>query len=788
MRTQARGWSAARLVIPFVFVLFFSSGFAALLYQVIWQRVLAIFSGADVYSVTIIVAAFMAGLGIGSLVGGYLADRVSVGRRIALFAISEAAIAIFAFASLPIYYDLLYGQFSDLSSSPLMLALVLFLSLLWPTFFMGMSLPLLAKSLTTSVEGAARMVGALYGFNTLGAALGAFATAWFLIRLLGFWGTVIVGAGMNLFAALGAIAVAPWLLRERTATEGEQEATDEPAARQHEPAAPAKGWPASVWISIYAVSGFIALSLEIVWFRLLGTMLKSNAFTFSSLLTIYLLGLAAGTFRGIEWAKSTPNPARAFLGLQAGITLYAALSIGILTAALGNWGILDPLWVYFGSYDTFDFQGALQSLGQYTMEPRTAVLGGSEPALQFILLYVVLPTFLIGPPTLMMGMSFPLLQRVVQRDVAHLGRRVGWLQTANIFGSMLGAVLTGWVFLRFLGTTTTLQLLLVIGGIWLALLAREWAAGSQKRLVLAGVGAAAVLLTALWAVPSPDTLWAKLHGTMAGRVIAQEDGSGLAVLKRENEVLTAVYANGLGQSTIPFPVHHTDLGMLPALVHPNPEDIAIIGLGSGATLHGASGRPETERIDCIEIIAPQLSALHTLQARNPYGGLETLLGDERINFIFADGREVIMHGGRQYDIIEADALRPTSAYAGNLYSREYFMLLKKHLKPGGFAVTWAPTARTASTFVSVFPYVLSYTTDNNMLIGSNEPIEWDVAKLRERAAHPFTKEYYESAGVDLDKRVEVFAESEVGLIGPDRPRNMEDTNSDLYPKDEYLVP
>ena len=127
----------------FVFFLFFLSGFSALLYQVVWQRMLAIFSGVDVYSVTIIVAAFMAGLGCGNLAGGHLADRIRAHWRIPAFAACELGIAAFALVSKWLYYDVFYLRFHDLSESPVLLAGVLFAGLLPPTFLMGMSLPLL---------------------------------------------------------------------------------------------------------------------------------------------------------------------------------------------------------------------------------------------------------------------------------------------------------------------------------------------------------------------------------------------------------------------------------------------------------------------------------------------------------------------------------------------------------------------------------------------------------------------------------------------------------------------
>ncbi|MDQ5864435.1 MAG: fused MFS/spermidine synthase, partial [Chloroflexota bacterium] len=465
-----------RAAISVVFGLFFISGSAALLYQVIWQRVLAIFSGADIYSITIIVAAYMAGLGCGSLAGGYIADRVSIKARVAIFSLAELSIALFALVSKWLYYDLLYLQFSYLAESPAVLALVLFASLLWPTFFMGMSLPLLSRALTRRVESAAGMIGSLYAFNTLGAATGAFVATWIFARTFGFEATIQIGAALNLIAAAGAMALYPYLVRTGQRDEGNAASANverEEVVEQSTTGVTvgAVGFPVQVWIAIYCLSGFVALSLEILWFRLLGVMLKSNAFTFGNLLAIYLAGLAYGTFLGIRWARTSRNPARTFFMLQAGIAAYAGLSVILLAGGLGNLEAMRPLWTYFGGYDGIDVNVSLDALGQFFTAPHVFSSDTERRALTFLMLYFVLPLALIGPPTLMMGLSFPFLQKVVQRDVATLGRRVGWLQTANIFGSMLGAVGTGWVFLRFLGLSLTLQLLLVVGGIFAMLYA-----------------------------------------------------------------------------------------------------------------------------------------------------------------------------------------------------------------------------------------------------------------------------------------------------------------------------
>src|SRR6266496_4962548 len=187
--------------------IFFTSGFAALLYQMIWQRFLTFFSGADVDSVTLIVAAFMGGLGFGSLAGGHLADRLSPRGRFLTFAASELAIAAFAFLSVPLLYDLLFLRLGTRPLPGPLLAAVLFVVLLWPTFFMGLSLPLLARVLTDRPGRSAERIGGLYGWNTLGAALGSLVTVWVLARTVGFEQAIRIGAFLNLGCAGMALLV-----------------------------------------------------------------------------------------------------------------------------------------------------------------------------------------------------------------------------------------------------------------------------------------------------------------------------------------------------------------------------------------------------------------------------------------------------------------------------------------------------------------------------------------------------------------------------------------------------
>ena len=765
----------------------------------IWQRFLTFFSGADVYSVTLIVAAFMAGLGFGSLAGGHLADRLRPTARILAFAASELAIAAFAFLSVPILYEWLFLR---LGTRPLQAALIaglLFAVLLWPTFFMGLSLPLLARVLTDRPGRSAERIGGLYGWNTLGASLGALLTVWLLARTLGFAGAIRIGAFLNLACAAAALVVVAARGRRgagagpedahatEAATTGDHALADASTAPRPENATEAPlRFGLRAWLALYALSGFVALSLEILWFRVLGTIHKPSSFTFSTLLAIYLLGLGGGALLGRRWARNARRPVATFFALQAGIGLYAGLSLGLLTMALGRLSGLGPLWRYLGEYETLALDEAVRATARLLSRGGDVAPFTVDLAAQFALLYGLVPLYLIGPPTLLMGMSFPFIQKAVQTDLAHLGRRVGGLQAANIVGSTLGAGLTGLVLLHTLGSAGTLRLLVGLAGVFLFMFCRlRWPQGPSRRRA---AGAALVVFAlSLLAAPSASILWAKLHGTTPDRILFAEDGSGLSVLKDEGagaDRHVVVYVDGLGQSQIPYGGYHTLLGALPVMLHPSPESVAVIGLGSGDTLFGISGRSETRRILCLEIVAPQLRTLQMLARERRYPGLTDTITDGRVEYRFTDGRSFLMRTTERFDVIEADALRPGTPYVGNLYSLEYFELLKRRLKPGGFGVTWCPTARVRSTFLRAFPYVLVF---GETLIGSNEPISFERSVVQGRLRDPFTTAHYARGAVDHEALLAQAIDRGPTAIGPDLDRTpYVDINTDLFPKDEYL--
>lgn len=764
------------------FIVFFVSGFAALLYQVIWQRLLVFFSGADVYSVTLIVTTFMAGLGLGNLVGGSVADRSSRRTNLVMFVAAELAIMIFGLLSKGFFYDFLYTRHPELGQSSWLLWIVLFCSLLWPTFFMGVSLPLLAKALTRDVVEAAPTIGRLYGINTFGAATGALVTTWILLPQLGLEQSLKAGAALN-FGCAGALALFVISMRKQ------QEAS--PVTVELRPPEPnpslsqtaeSTGFTFGTWLLLYVLSGFIALSLEILWLRLLTVMLKCTAFAFGTMLTIYLGGLGLGAIAGTKFVRTSRRPVPVFLALQTLVAVFAGIAIVLLISPAAE-SLIPNLTTYFGVRDPLNVSLALNGILAWwqnqPVPPETIAETG-----RLMLFLVVVPLVLILPATILMGLSFPYLQKAVQHDIHKIGRRVGALQVANILGCMAGASLTGLTLLNQFGTAVTLRIVIGLAAIFAAL----WLRNIFRTRVGSVAFALAFIAIASVALPSAQTLWSRLHGAAPSRVVFAEDGSGLSLMRddgTESNPYITVFVNGLGYSWIPYGDIHTVLGALPLLVHPDPRDIAVIGLGSGDTLFSIGGRPEVRSIRCIEILRPQLENLRQLVQIHPDPGLQKLLEDKRVQHLAGDGRAYLMRTELRFDIIEADAQWPTTAYAGNFYSREYFELVKSRLKVGGFAVTWAPTERAHQTFLSVFPYIIRF--GDNVDVGSLQPISFEPAKISAEGQDKFVHDYFAAAGIDVDAMIRDYLQpGKVTAYGPDAPRPAPATiNTDLFPRDEF---
>ena len=727
--------------------LFFLSGAAALVYQVVWQRILALQSGVGIYSIAIIVAAFMVGLGLGSHLGGAWCERFSPRRALLVFASIEIGIGLLGAGSGPFLYDLLSLRLSHLFHPQARAALVQFACLAPPTVLMGMSLPFLVRAFVHDAAEAPRTIGYLYALNTLGAALGALVTPWVLVRYHGMRAALLCAAAANVIAGLGALTM--FRSTPDTAPTG-----DPP------PATDADRRPFPLWLVLYAVGGFCALSLEILWFRLIDVAVKSTGFTFGTVLAVYLAGCGLGTLAGIGLAARLRRPLRAFLASLCGILLYAGLAVILLVA-------IPPATPFFRWF--FDLWGGRLSFN----------LGGAWNTASVLRLYLLLPVVLYGPPTVLMGFSFVALQRAVQDDARRSGRRVGLLQAANIVGCVAGSLAVGLLTLTWLGSAGTLRLLALVG-VMLALLGLALREGRALFATLAA-GLAALVL----ALPGDQALWRRLHGMADGdRAVASEDATGVILLSEHDDGLRRVWVNGRHHSVLPFGGIHTALGAAPAAIHPAPAEVAIIGLGSGDTAWAAGfRRPETQRLTTFEICAPQLGLLRGVAyGPDPPAKLRRFLEDERLVIRLADGRNALLRGDERYDLIEMDALYPSSPYSGNLYSLEFYRLCASRLRRGGLMCTWAPTARVHASFLEAFPHVLEL-DEGRILVGGADPIAIDVHAWQARLTGPAAIAYLGQPRVN--ELLELLRRARPAVRRPFAPENV---NLDLFPRDEMNSP
>jgi predicted membrane-bound spermidine synthase len=726
---------------------FFVSGASGLVYQVTWQRILALHSGVGIYSIAMIVGAFMAGLGVGSHYGGIFSLRVDARRSLRLFAAVEIAIAVFGALSCWLYYDLLYLKAAWMYSPPWRAGLLHFAGLFLPTFLMGTSLPFLVRALVADLRTAGRTIGVLYGINLLGAAFGAALTPWVLIRLVGMREATLVAAAGNAVAGLLGLAAGRFL-RPAAADAAEVEEASLPSVRH----------PFALWLALYGLSGFCALALEILWFRVLEMAVKSTAFTFGTVLALYLFGAALGCLAGAPLVARLQAPLKTFLVLQCALLVYSGLAITLLVSLPADTAGYSWFVHYWGK--------GWFGLGT-TWEPE-----------QFWNLYVILPAALFALPTVLMGLSFPVLQRAVHDDLRTSGRKVGLLQAANITGCVAGSLLVGLLALDWMGTTGTFRALMALGVAFAVVGGRHF---GWRTAFAPFVLALAVLVIA---IPGQRPFWMRLHGTHDPNVLLEEDASGVGALVPQPNGNWVVFVHGKSHSWVPFGGIHSRLGAAPSMIHPAPLDVAIIGLGSGDTAWASAARPETRSLTVFEISGPQPVLLRRLAAMQPFPGLRHLLEDPRLRIRVADGRNALEQEGKLYDVIEADALWPMAPYSGNLYSVEFFQQCMRRLKPGGLLCTWAPTPRVYSSFTQAAPYIVGL-GDRTVLFGSNEPIEVDIDAWRARALSPAVVAYL---GEDTARGTAGLL-SQVQLLNRYRRRQLvKNMNFDLFPRDEFHSP
>lgn len=715
---------------------FFASGFAALLYQVVWQRMLGIFAGSDAVTAALVVGAFLLGIGLGSLVAGFLADRLSARAAALAFAACEIAIAAFALASTPFLYDFLAVRMGPVIEGGVAIFTACFLGLLIPTFAMGLSLPFLAKAVVPRIDTAAQRVGLLYGLNTLGAAAGALLGGFVIVGTFGFEGTLAFGAALN----LGAAGIALWLARGL------------PAAR---PARASQAIPASDrgriagWTALVFASGFLIVALEIVWLRVLGISAQHNAYVFALVLGVFLVADGLGLVVGARIVHRIRDLRGTFLRLQGVAALCALGGIALFWWAYGATPLGEVLAV-----DRFRF--------------------GAD-AMALVALSAVV---LVGPAAFLLGMTFPITQAAVQQDIGSLGFRVALVNLGNILGNAVGGMAAGLLLLHLFGTAGALKLLT---GIALALTLAALAGPHRARTAaLAGALGAAIL-----GFPGNQDFWARIHGVQPGQsAILAEDRSGVVLLRLAGAD-GPMFIGGHAQSRIPFHPHHYFMGALGPALHPDPARVLVIGVGSGGTPYGAGWNPATRSVRAIELVAPVYDVIRAYAAQHPHSAIARLTRDPRFVLAVGDGRRDLLAGETPYDVIEADAILPQTSHSGMLYSVEFLENVAARLAPGGLFVQWAPTERVIAGFLEAFPHVVLL-RPLSVLIGSDRPIPLDMDALGRTLRDGAFGEWARAAGLDPAEFAAMVAEPPL-VWGPASRRDAREANRDLFPRDEYYL-
>jgi spermidine synthase len=661
---------------------------------VAWVRLLGLAFGVTVYAISTVLAAFMAGLAIGSLVGGQRAD--STRRPLRVYGLVELGVGATALLT-PWAFSWLQDVYAVLAQAPAIAAatrtVLAFAVLVVPTALMGATLPLAVRAAHTAVArtpDTARAIGLLYGINTGGAIAGCLLSGFVLIGRLGLNETIAAAASCNLIAGIGGL-----LLGRK------QHATHEVTRRAQAEQTSARVAKAALWV--FAISGGISLAYEVVWSRILAILFDSSIYGFVLMLATVLLGIAVGGALGGLVMGWRPAPRVAAVGL-------AALEIGIGLAAVL------ALLAFGGAYDL------LVGLRDTPL----ARLVRTDTRLMAALCVVT-----VLPAALLMGATFPAAARLWAAGSSKLGRRLGGIYGANVAGAILGSLAGGFLLVPLLGAHTSLLLLacanvlLSLPILW-ALRSRLWLLPLAALPVIAWGASRPPLHNVVFAQHFPDqqlvAYWEGLENTVSvGRA---EDG------------VQTLFTNSRGQTNdAPDLVrYHRVMGHLAALLAPSSSPRAlVVGLGAGAT-PGAIAQHGGSHVDVIELSEAVIAAAPYFRAANL-----DVISQSNVHLAVDDGRNFLLRNRVPYDIVTADVIHPYDAGSTNLYSVEYFRLVAKSLRPDGIMVQWVSPgsafehALIVRTFLEAFPYA-SLWLSGDLLVGSSQPLKLSRSTLESRLA------------------------------------------------------
>ena len=693
-------------VIPLSWVaaVLFCSGFSALVYQALWLRLLGLVFGVTTYAATTVLASFMVGLALGSIIGGRLASRVR--HPVLWLGVAELLVGCAALSTmtvLTILRDLYVMAAPSLPGGLTFLtavrALYAFAALLVPTTLMGATFPLALEAVTRGRGALGHQAAVLYATNTAGAVGGTLITGFVLVGSLGIARSFLLAATINSVACAGAI-IAWTLATRRTAQLPPLSVNprEDSGSGTHVFSNRAR----RAVLAVVCVSGFISLALEIVWFRILVLLAQVTSYAFAMLLALVLIGLATGSAIA---SFAAPRRRDSLLSAVALIELLTAVSIVLSGGTLA----VAPSFIRLGN----------------------AILGAG--ALEFSL--ALTSALAILPTTALMGAAFPLSLKVwvgLHGPNGAAGREVGTFYAINMAGAVLGAIAGGFVLLPHLGSRMSLILL---GGAMLAsagLVVTVIEPGRRRPPIVAGV-----LLTIIFAISSvrlPDPIATAIAGRYPGeRMLWHEEGIQTTASVHQRGLERFLYIDGLAQADdAPSTTKaHWRIGHLPMALHPDPRTALVIGLGGGATAGAVSQHPGVS-VDIVELSRTVVDGSAWLRHVN-----FDVLRKPHVNLRVDDGRNYLLLTRKRYDVITADIIQPIQAGAGNIYSVEYFRLARSALADDGLILQWVGTGDAnrykliARTFLSVFPETTVW-ADGTLMVGSKGPFHFDAEGLQRK--------------------------------------------------------
>lgn len=724
--------------------IFFLSGISGLVYQVIWVRLFGNVFGNTVYSAAAITAVFMLGLGLGSYLIGRWGDRLF--RRDPAMPLRLYGWAEFLIGGWCLGVALILPQLTKLSAwgstyvagpegwfelslASLVLRYAIALLLLAPpTLLMGGTLTLLIRfTVAHRLDLAGWRVGLLYGANTLGAATGCLLTDLVLVRELGIFNTQLVAVGLNWLA--GGIAMAIVARTATTVATAPAPVDSSTPPTTAEPVATSHLIPRTV-VALF-LSGFAALGLEIVWFRLLVSLLGGYRAAFSIVLGVVLLGIFAGALIGGAANRRWGRPALLYVITQGAFATTTALM----------------LILYSGDF-----------LRDYALAIEPIYREASETGRWLLDLWANLRVtlLLVGIPAICMGFTFPLGNALVQRSDSAVGGRAGLLYLSNTAGNVAGALCAGFVFLTLFGSQTSLLIFAACAALSAVPLYPliEGQSPRARRMVLGlSLGVALLAMVGFRTMPSDyllESMFEFSKSKKAPTVIATNEGINETLMITEGRGGRTLHTNGHAMSSTFFFIERymRAAAHIPLLQIDQPRRVLNIAFGAGNTLNAASLHPTVERLEVADLSRSILEHADYFTDAN-----QGVLADPRTQVFVNDGRHhLLMQEPESYDLITLEP--PPMNFAGTaaLYTREFYELARSRLRRGGFMSQWLPanqlpgdvTLSLVKAFIEVFPesVLLCGARQNMNLLGINgDSIELDIDRVAANlAARPRVRE------------------------------------------------